>query len=573
MALRVSSNAKKLGLGGKLLGTLFFGVFLAMGLGFEVMLVKQTARNLATYGWTQSEATIVASEVQPPRTSDADPAFHVRYTYLAAGELREGRHYSRDTDAHETRDAYQLTERFPTGKQVPCWYNPSDAAESVLHRNSPFAALVVLFPLIFVAVGAGGIWAIWFYRGKNTSESAPISSKPTAGRTGRVAIALFFSVFLLVGLGVGYGFFIRPVFATLAARNWPAVPCEIVSSRVRTHSDSDGNTYSVDIVYRYTVDGRTHTANRYQFSTVSSSGYKAKAEVVRRHPAGSRQTCYVDPADPASAVLNRDFTSTLWFGLIPLIFALVGGGGLYSTLRGKMPGTTSFASAPVSVRAVTSTARRDSAGWVPDEAGFDADAPRTLQPATSPKAKLIGLLVVSVFWNGIVSVFLFNQTWSGAGLFMALFLLPFVAIGLGLIGGVFYQGMALFNPRPRLTVSRGVFRPGDTIELTWDFTGRTDRLQHLTLRLEGREEATYRRGTDTVTDKETFARIPILDTADPVAMRAGTTRLAIPPGAMHSFRSANNKIVWSLHLHGKIPRWPDVKEEFPCEIAPRRPAP
>jgi hypothetical protein len=360
--------------------------------------------------------------------------------------------------------------------------------------------------------------------------------------------------------------FVRPLIQITAARNWTAVPCEILSSRVQTHSDSDGSTYSVDVVYRYTYQDRTYTANRYHFFTGSSSGYAGKAAAVQRHPAGSRQTCYVDPADPSQAVLNRGFSSTLWFGLIPFVFILVGGIGLLSTLRGKMPGT---APASPPAQAFTATAHHDSAGWVPDAAG--ADTPRTLEPASSPKVKFIVLILISLFWNGIVSVFLFNQKWSGVGLFMALFLLPFVAVGLGLIGGVVYQGMALFNPRPRITVSRGIARPGDTIDITWGFTGRTDRLQHLQLTLEGREEATYRRGTDAVTDKETFARIQLLDTNDPVAMHAGSAKLHIPPGAMHTFKSANNRIVWALQLHGEIPRWPDVKEEFPYEIAPGGP--
>ncbi|MFT3869096.1 MAG: DUF3592 domain-containing protein [Nibricoccus sp.] len=565
IGVSTSSTAKNLGLGGKIAGSLFFSVFFLMGLFFEVMVVKQTAKNLATFSWTKTEATILASEIQPPRRSDDDPTFHVRYSYVSGGSLYESRRYNSTTEAPETRDAYQLAEQFSIGSQVPCWVNPRDRAESVLMRKSPFGALLVLFPLIFVAVGAGGLWGIWFWRKKLETEDGstiPISNKERNTGKSRFVMAGFFSIFLLVGLGIGYSFFLRPVFQIAAARDWTAVPCQILSSRVRTHSDSDGSTYSVDIVYRYTHQNRTYTSNRYHFFTGSSSGYDGKAEAVRQYPAGVQRTCYVDPAQPSSAVLDRGFTSNLWFGLIPFVFALVGGGGIYAVLRGKLSGASSSAHRQPSSRGHQSSASQSAFE------SFEISGPCTLAPTTSPKAKLIGLLVMAVFWNGIVSVFLLNQTWSGIGLFMGLFLLPFVAVGLGLIGGVVYQGMALFNPRPSLTVSRGVACPGETIEVSWEFAGRTDRLSRFQLSLEGREEATYRRGTDTPTDKETFSRIQLLDTTDPTAMQAGSAKVQIPAGAMHSFKAPNNKIIWALKLHGTIPRWPDVKEEFSYEIAP-----
>jgi len=37
---------------------------------------------------------------------------------------------------------------------------------------------------------------------------------------------------------------------------------------------------------------------------------------------------------------------------------------------------------------------------------------------------------------------------------------------------------------------------------------------------------------------------------------------------MHSFEAANNKIVWSIVLHGDIARWPDTKQEYGITICP-----
>jgi hypothetical protein len=37
---------------------------------------------------------------------------------------------------------------------------------------------------------------------------------------------------------------------------------------------------------------------------------------------------------------------------------------------------------------------------------------------------------------------------------------------------------------------------------------------------------------------------------------------------MHTFHSPKNKIVWTIHLHGSSPRWPDIEVEFPLTVLP-----
>ena len=71
----------------------------------------------------------------------------------------------------------------------------------------------------------------------------------------RVLMALFFSVFLLMGCAFTYFVAIRPLQQSLAARQWIQVPCRVLSSEVKSHSDSDGTTYSVEITYAYQVAG------------------------------------------------------------------------------------------------------------------------------------------------------------------------------------------------------------------------------------------------------------------------------------------------------------------------------
>jgi len=148
------------------------------------------------------------------------------------------------------------------------------------------------------------------------------------------------------------------------------------------------------------------------------------------------------------------------------------------------------------------------------------------------------------------------------------FLVPFVLIGLGLIFAVFRQFLVLFNPRLELTLSRGALVPGEPALLQWEIEGKAERVTRLKIVLEGREEATYRRGTDTVTDREVFATIPIVDTDQSMQIAQGSARVHVPDDTMPSFAADRNKIVWTLKAACEIPGWPDSDDEYEIVVAP-----
>jgi hypothetical protein len=175
----------------------------------------------------------------------------------------------------------------------------------------------------------------------------------------------------------------------------------------------------------------------------------------------------------------------------------------------------------------------------------------------------VGAIFVAVFWNGIISIFVANAS----GL-MWLFLLPFIAVGVGLIGLVVYQFLALFNPRPTVELSPQSIPLGTAAELRWSFSGQTSRIRELTATLRGVEQATYRRGTSTYTDKSTFYELELYRTSNLAEIASGQVGFVLPKDTMHSFSAANNKIIWSIDLRGNIERWPDVKESFELQVTP-----
>jgi Protein of unknown function (DUF3592) len=393
------------------------------------------------------------------------------------------------------------------------------------------------------------------------AESRAISSGPRATRGARVFVGIFFGVFLLVGLGAGFAFVGRPVARMIDAIGWTPTSCEILSSRVHATSGDDGPTYRVDITYSYLVDGRTVIGSRYKFVSGSTSGRRRKLETVERLAPGMRTPCWFDPDNPAESVIVRGPTGDLAFGLIPLIFAVVGAAGVWGAVAARGPFVRPMAPRPVPSRL--------SYGGVPRRNTFTR-----LVPIQGRGAKSAGLALVALFWNGIVSVFVYQivDNWQRRVFAwpMTLFIIPFVLVGLFLLVVAVMQMLALFNPRPHLTVNAKVLALGDELKLRWVIDGKMDKLRHLTIELVGREEATYRRGTNSHTDRTPFMTLPLVDQSAPLPFDGDTARVTIPRTTMHSFSAPNNKVVWLVKLRGDVLNWPNIEDEFILEVTPVR---
>jgi hypothetical protein len=322
---------------GKVLGSLFFLPFLAMGLWFAGLMIYSFFGMVGTYLWDETECVIVNSEVEEnPDSSSEAYRFKVAYTYSV-----EGRRYTDDTyrfdysGSSDPAEARRLADRYPAGSRAVCYVNWNDPSSAMLRRPSLWVYLAFPLPLLFVAVGAIGLYSLWNPR--QAGERIGGGVDRAFRRVGpQGCMTAFFLVFFLAGAGFSL-FFLRPAVKVLQAKSWQATPCTIVRSEVRTHpsSDSDsGPTYSVDVLYSYTFNGREYKSSQYQFLGGSTGGYTDKERIVRRLPPLTRTTCYVNPEDPTEAVMNRDFNSEYAFGLVPLLFMLIGLGGMVFALRG-----------------------------------------------------------------------------------------------------------------------------------------------------------------------------------------------------------------------------------------------
>jgi hypothetical protein len=377
---------------------------------------------------------------------------------------------------------------------------------------------------------------------------------------------LVYLVLLAAGLAILYSFFLEPFKLAFESMKWEKTPCTIIKSQVVQVTAKDkGNpvlpektkpepppppnadVFKADIVYRYTYNGVVHRPSQIWFLKHSPDTRANAQEIVNRYPEGLETHCYVDPNDPKFAVLERGLKPQLLIALVPLLMVLIGAAGLLSRAASFLPHRHS------STASSSPRQRRGRSGLFP----------------------LIFILLFAAVWNFAV-YFLVKEvlsTWKHGvpgchGLFLTLFSIPFVIVGMVALILPFYFFLKLFNPRPTVTFSAEGLPLGGQLDIAWDFDGNPNRIFRLRIRLEGREEATYRKQDSTYTDREVFRAVTLIDTDNPAQIASGKVRLAMPPDTVPTFSAPHNRIVWAIKLLGEIHRWPDVEEEFDLNVLP-----
>ncbi len=172
---------------------------------------------------------------------------------------------------------------------------------------------------------------------------------------------------------------------------------------------------------------------------------------------------------------------------------------------------------------------------------------------------------VAAIWNAIVGWQLAVAIASGRVIYIV-FVSLFAMTGVALLITAVRSLLAAFNP----TVERlaHVEQPalGEPFELHWRLTGKVSRVLRLRIDLEGIEAATYKRGTDTVTDRHTFLSQTLTSTTDRAEIAGGSATIVFPPDVVPTFTGRSNTITWRLVVHGEIANWPDIQDFIPLDV-------
>ena len=568
---------------------LFGLVFGGIGLAAFIFLGKLALDEAATYQWIETPCMIESAVIEDDVSEESPFWMEVHYRYEIGGAEYNSSQYTLQPSNYDTYEDLALQRKALLSGPVVCYVDPDNPANAVIRREGLKSGLFALFPLIFVTIGAFIVWfGITAVRKQKQMKSGAGVESISAQAAGQGAAgwkigAVIGVVFFGVGSALIYPLAVGPISKMISSKHWVETPCKVIWSTVRRHesTDSDGHTsvtWSVDIFYEYEFKESTHRSNNYGFFGGSSSGRSGKQKIVNQYGQGSDQVCFVNPELPEQSVLKPGLSWTALIGLIPVGFAFIGALTLFFSIRAGLkrkrvdgPGRHSHQQLePARFSEKPSPVSRSSGAR--ESLEFDT-GPRVLQPAGSRLAKTFGMLAIALFWNGIVSVFLFQVV---AGFqrgkpewFLTIFMIPFVLVGLGLLIAFFYQLLALANPRPVITLRPGSVRLGEPAEIRWELRGNASRLSSFKLSLWGVESATYRRGTNTHTSQETFFADDIVSTSRLLEMRSGTATLTIPGDLMYSFDAGNNEIKYELRIEGDVPFWPDIGDRYEIAVLPQ----
>ena len=297
------------------------------------------------------------------------------------------------------------------------------------------------------------------------------AGKTRASISSRIIAFLFSGIFFLAGFGMFYVMTIRPLVNYYESRNWQETSATIIDSKL----EWDGDSAKIDISYKYRTGGRNYTGDRYGWTNSGQNfGIEGKRKVTRRFQSQMPVVIWIDPDDPSQSIIDRDITGISGITLLfPVPFLLVGICGLsYAFFGGYAARRTHGMFERLATEADSKGLTSLAAELRDPPASTDRDRKLIFSMAQSKTEGLV-LLFATIFWNGIVSVFLcllvvMIISRESPAIFLGLFLIPFVGIGIFL---AIYTLRKLRAPRPpayAILFSRLSLDPKATeIPVTW----------------------------------------------------------------------------------------------------------
>lgn len=311
----------------------------------------------------------------------------------------------------------------------------------------------------------------------------------------------------------------------------------------------------------------------------------AAAAAVEPIPLGSGFDCWYDPDDPESVVVERGYNWWMWAFTLLLPGALVAFGG-----SGVARAVSAWGKSEER-QAATGGGESRRGGQPPavDHPGVPAcddlvNSPGTILAFRLPIESgeswtLLGFGLFAGLWNAVLIVLAVNAGLDLLGgtidWLLLVVLVPFLAVGIaGVV--VFIRALVLATAvgTTQVEISAHPLLPGGCYEVLLG-QGGSGSFKSLEMSLELEEEATFRQGTDTRTERITVWETPLgswhgLQVA-PGTRFEGRGAFQVPPAAMHSFASAHNRVTWRVVVRGRPSRWPAFTRSFPVLIYPSSP--
>ena len=405
-------------------------------------------------------------------------------------------------------------------------------------------------------------------------------------KLGGASLGLFFALVFLGGcVSLGLVLVNTTIPAFRARHKFVASTCRVLEKRIEETVSNSGSSYQPDFHIEYHVNGRAYEAWTYEMPQLFTSDQTSSQAILDQFQIGREYPCWYDPHDPSQVVLVRSHGVFAWLILlVPASFMAIGGGGLVYTFLNWGKSAERRAALAQRAASLAPFYEPDSIGLrfpcVPAQDNLTNSPGTTLAfrlPSDVPTWRMVGTLLIALFWNGIVSVFVVVAAESFARhepeWFLSLALLPLLAVGLWLVYQVVRQLAITTGMGPTIVeIDRHPLFPGGSYQLVVAQSGRLA-VNSLTISLVCDEEAVFRQGTnvrqatcrvyrDEIGRHERF----VIKPENPFSARC---RFIIPPTAMHSFRSEHNKISWKLIVRGDAIGWPVFERSYRVNVYPQ----
>ena len=334
---------------------------------------------------------------------------------------------------------------------------------------------------------------------------------------------------------------------------------------------------------RYDTPVGLHEAWALQDSPLSDRPAAVKA--LEPTPLGSEFDCWYDPADPRIVVLERGYNWWMWALTLLLPGALLafGGAGVARTIAAWGKSEERQAAAGVL------EPPRDGQPTIASYPGVPScddlvNSPGTILAFRLPIESgeswtLLGFGLFALLWNAVLIVLAVNAGLDLLGgqidwLLLGI-LVPFLVVGIaGIV--IFVRSLILATAvgTTQVEISDHPLLPGGRYEVLLG-QGGSGSFTSLEMAVELEEQATFRQGTDTRTERVVVWRAPLgswrgLQLA-PGTRFEGRGVFQVPATAMHSFISEHNAVSWRVIVRGRPGRWPAFTRSFPVLIYPAAP--
>ena len=333
---------------------------------------------------------------------------------------------------------------------------------------------------------------------------------------------------------------------TFEARSWTpteatVLHAEVVRSRTHSSKGRSSTTYRPAIAYAYEVDGTRYEGDRFAAATFSSSDLDFARRAVEEHPAGSRATVWVDPADPSRSVFSDPhgrLSPVLYlFLLFPLVFVAIGIGLVVGSFRtARVAGTPPPPGPPV-----LSDGRR---------------------------AYFLRGLVFTAVWNGFLALVFFLSRIPNGRTDPALYFFfgVFGLVGLVLIAAVVRAAAKIFAPRLELTCGRGFLPRGCESLVAYRLLGgRPGDVLGAKIELVAQRFEVVRQGKNTYSKPIDLFRETVFETDSFRALARGDFRVALPSDAPASARG-DEPIRWHFAVALDRPARKPLRDEYPVVV-------